>query len=49
MNEWLAFVAGLDSGTMPLGIADGRAPLVAGLAAAKSHAENRPVKTSEIS
>lgn len=49
VNEWLAFVAGLDSGTMPLGIADGRAPLVAGLAAAKSHAENRPVKTSEIS
>ena len=48
VNEWKAFVAGLDSGSMPLGIADGRAPLVAGLAAAKSHAEGRPVKTSEI-
>ena len=49
VNEWKAFVAGLESGTMALGIADGRAPLVAGLAAAKSHAEGRPVKTSEIS
>ena len=48
VNEWQAFVAGLESGTMPLGIADGRAPLVAGIAALRSHQENRPVKTEEI-
>jgi len=48
-NEWLAFVEGLASGSMPLGIDDGRAPLVAGLAALKSVEEGRPVKISEIS
>ena len=48
VNEWQAFVSGLGSGTMPVGIIDGRAPLVAGIAALRSHEENRPVKTSEI-
>ena len=49
VNEWQAFVSGLESGTMPVGIIDGRAPLVAGIAALRSHEENRPVQTSEIS
>ena len=48
VNEWKAFVAGLESGKMPLGIADGRAPLVAGIAALRSHQEKRPVKTAEV-
>ena len=47
-NEWLAFAEGLATGNMLLGIEDGRAPLVAGIAALKSHQEGRPVKTSEI-
>ncbi len=45
---WSGFRDGLESGTMPISIRDGRAPLVAGLAAWKSHHEGRPVKTSEI-
>ena len=48
VNEWDAFVAGLSSGEMPLGIADGRAPLIAGIAALRSHQENRPVRTDEV-
>ena len=48
-NEWRAFAEGLVTGEMLLGIEDGRAPLVAGIAALKSHQEGRPVKTSEIS
>lgn len=49
VNEWQAFTSGLESGTMPVGIVDGRAPLVAGIAALRSHEENRPVQISEIS
>ena len=45
---WSAFAEGLESGVMPITMADGRAPLVAGLAAIKSHQEGRPVATSEI-
>ncbi|MEM9612248.1 MAG: inositol 2-dehydrogenase [Actinomycetota bacterium] len=48
LAEWAAFRAGLDSGTMPVTMADGRAPLVAGLAAVRSVAEGRPVRTEEI-
>lgn len=48
VNEWKAFVAGLETGQLPVGIADGRAPLVAGIAALRSHNEGRPVKTSEV-
>ena len=48
VNEWDAFVTGLSTGSMPLGIADGRAPLVAGIAALRSHQENRPVRTDEV-
>ena len=48
LEGWRAFVEGLESGSMPINIRDGRAPLVAGLAAWKSHAEGRPVMTSEI-
>ena len=49
VNEWKAFVDGLESGTLPVGIADGRAPLVAGIAALRSHQENRPVRIDEVS
>ena len=45
---WVAFRDGLDAGSMPITIRDGRAPLVAGLAAKLSHAEGRPVLTSEV-
>ncbi len=48
LAEWTGFLEGLESGTMPVTIEDGRAPLVAGLAAWKSHREGRPVKTAEI-
>ncbi len=48
LAEWSGFVAGLDSGEMPVTGHDGRAPLVIGLAAWKSFRENRPVSTSEI-
>ena len=46
---WVAFRDGLESGTMPITIRDGRAPLVAGMAAKLSHQEGRPVKTAEVS
>ena len=45
---WMAFRDGLESGSMPINIRDGRAPLVAGIAALTSHAEGRPVKTTEV-
>lgn len=48
LEGWKVFSEGLESGSMPINIRDGRAPLVAGLAAWKSHHEGRPVKTSEI-
>jgi len=45
---WQAFERGLATGVMPISLRDGRAPLVAGLAAWKSHREGRPVQMSEI-
>jgi len=45
---WSAFVEGLASGNMPITGPDGRAPLVAGLAAWKSVREGRPVRCDEI-
>lgn len=45
---WEAFRDGLNSGSMPIGIRDGRAPLVAGIAAKLSHEQGRPVKTEEV-
>lgn len=48
LAEWHAFAEGLESGTMPVTGADGRAPLVIGLAARRSAAERRPVATKEI-
>ena len=48
LAEWTGFLDGLRSGTMPVSIADGRAPLVIGLAAWQSVREARPVQTSEI-
>lgn len=49
VNQWNEFVAAVVSGTpTPVSGADGRAPLLIGLAANKSVAENRPVAISEI-
>ena len=48
LAEWSGFVEGLRSGSMPVTGADGRAPLVIGLAAWQSYRENRPVRTEEI-
>jgi myo-inositol 2-dehydrogenase/D-chiro-inositol 1-dehydrogenase len=48
LAEWEAFREGLASGTMPVTIDDGRAPLVAGLAAWRSYHEGRPVRCEEI-
>jgi len=49
INEWRAFVAAImTGGPSPLGGADGRAPLVIGLAAGLSLREHRPVATAEI-
>lgn len=48
LSEWSGFVEGLRTGTMPVTGADGRAPLVIGLAAWQSYRENRPVRTEEI-
>lgn len=48
-SEMQAFVdAVVNDKPVPVGGADGRAPVVMGLAAKKSHLENRPVKLSEI-
>ena len=48
VNEWNAFAEGLESGTVTVTIDDGRAPLIAGLAAWKSFHEGRPVRLEEI-
>ncbi|MGI9606354.1 MAG: inositol 2-dehydrogenase [Acidimicrobiales bacterium] len=48
LAEWSGFVDGLESGRMPVTGADGRAPLVIGLAAWQSVREGRPVRTEEI-
>jgi myo-inositol 2-dehydrogenase/D-chiro-inositol 1-dehydrogenase len=49
VGEWEAFVRLVrDGGPSPVSGADGRAPLVIGLAAARSLHERRPVATAEI-
>ncbi len=49
VNQWNEFIAAVASGSPPpISGADGRAPLVMGLAARRSVAEGRPVATSEI-
>ncbi len=49
LREWEAFVAAVRDGTPPaVGVADGRAPLVIGLAAWRSLRENRPVAVAEV-
>jgi myo-inositol 2-dehydrogenase/D-chiro-inositol 1-dehydrogenase len=49
LREWEAFVAAVsrDEET-PVGVADARAPLVIGLAAARSLHEGRPVRVEEV-
>lgn len=49
LQQWAAFVDAIEHGTpTPISGADGRAPLVIGLAAKKSMDEGRPVQISEI-
>jgi myo-inositol 2-dehydrogenase/D-chiro-inositol 1-dehydrogenase len=49
LEQWRAFVAAVaERGPAPVSGADGRAPLVLGLAAKLSHAEGRPVLVDEI-
>jgi hypothetical protein len=49
VREWDAFVRAFHDGLpSPVGPADGRAPLVIGLAAGLSHRESRPVRVDEI-
>ena len=49
IDEWKAFVSYVTSGgPSPVSAADGRAPLVIGLAAWKSYREGRPVRCDEI-
>jgi len=49
INEWRAFVDAVTmGGPSPLGAAEGRSPLVIGLAAGLSMKEHRPVATAEI-
>jgi myo-inositol 2-dehydrogenase/D-chiro-inositol 1-dehydrogenase len=49
VREWEAFVRAFREGLpSPVGPADGRAPLVIGLAADVSHREGRPVRVDEI-
>jgi myo-inositol 2-dehydrogenase / D-chiro-inositol 1-dehydrogenase len=49
IREWEAFVAAVSSGeATPVGPADARAPLVIGLAAARSLQEGRPVRVEEV-
>ena len=49
IDEWKAFVSYVTSGgPSPVSAADGRAPLVIGLAAWKSYHEGRPVRCDEI-
>jgi myo-inositol 2-dehydrogenase / D-chiro-inositol 1-dehydrogenase len=49
LGEWAAFVDAVRAGrTPPVTVADGRAPLVIGLAAWRSLRENRPVAVAEV-
>jgi myo-inositol 2-dehydrogenase / D-chiro-inositol 1-dehydrogenase len=49
LGEWTAFVDAVREGrTPPVTVADGRAPLVIGLAAWRSLRENRPVTVAEV-
>jgi myo-inositol 2-dehydrogenase/D-chiro-inositol 1-dehydrogenase len=49
IREWEAFVAALRAGEPPpVGVVDARAPLVIGLAAARSLHEARPVRVEEV-
>lgn len=49
LDQWAAFVDAIVDGTpMPVSGADGRAPLVIGMAAKKSMNEGRPVRIEEI-
>lgn len=49
VHEWEAFLVALrEGGPSPVPAADGRAPLVAGLAAGRSLREGRPVRIDEI-
>jgi myo-inositol 2-dehydrogenase / D-chiro-inositol 1-dehydrogenase len=49
VHEWEAFVAAVRDGrTPPVTVADGRAPLVIGLAAQRSLEEGRPVAVAEV-
>ncbi len=49
INEMLAFVKAIETNSnSPVSGADGRAPVVVGLATMRSYRENRPVKVSEI-
>jgi len=48
LAEWNEFLSVVNGSKPSVGVADGRASLVAGLAAWKSYHEQRPVKTSEI-
>lgn len=49
VGEWRAFVDAVSAGLAPpVGLADARAPLVAGLAALRSVREGRPVRVDEI-
>ena len=49
LEQWRAFVAAVaERGPAPVSGADGRAPLVLGLAAQRSHVEGRPVLVGEI-
>lgn len=45
---WMAFTAMMEGAPSPVTLADGRAPLVIGLAAWRSVRERRPVRTDEI-
>jgi myo-inositol 2-dehydrogenase / D-chiro-inositol 1-dehydrogenase len=49
IREWEAFVAAVTAGeATPVGVVDARAPLVIGLAAARSLHEGRPVRVEEV-
>jgi len=49
VREWLAFIEAVKTGaTPPVSTADARAPLVIGLAAARSLREGRPVRVEEV-
>jgi myo-inositol 2-dehydrogenase / D-chiro-inositol 1-dehydrogenase len=49
IREWEAFAAAVSAGEeTPVGIEDARAPLVIGLAAARSLDEGRPVRVEEV-